>query len=107
MFINALIKKKHDINRVFFYQEGVLNATDLYFFPSDETDIISEWSALAVNFGIELHVCISAGLRRGILSQEEADNHNLRTYNLSAHFHQSGLGVLAEELMTADRAVQF
>ncbi|MDF4652984.1 DsrE family protein, partial [Vibrio parahaemolyticus] len=45
--------------------------------------------------------------RRGIVSEEEANQHGLVQNNLADGFEQAGLGSLAEAMLTQDRVVQF
>ncbi|MFA0521175.1 DsrE family protein, partial [Vibrio sp. 10N.222.55.E8] len=56
---------------------------------------------------ISLETCVAAALRRGVVSSEEAVQHQLSSSNLAAGFTQVGLGSLAEALLTQDRVVQF
>ena len=50
---------------------------------------------------------MAAALRRGVVSQDEANQHNLMQNNLAEGFEQAGLGSLAEAMLTQDRVVQF
>ena len=103
----ALIKKGHTLSRIFFYQDGVHNGSALSSPASDEFDLVSAWQALANEHQVELHTCVAAALRRGIVSSVEAEQNHLPSTNLASGFEQTGLGSLAELLLTADRVLQF
>ncbi|SJL85202.1 sulfurtransferase complex subunit TusD [Vibrio palustris] len=107
LFANAVIQAGHKISRVFFYQDGVLNGSALTVPANDEINIVERWQAFAKDNDIALETCVAAALRRGIVSSEEAKLHQLTSHNLASGFVQSGLGALAEAMLTQDRVVQF
>lgn len=107
LFAKALIDKKHRLHSVFFYQDGVLNGTSLTAPANDEFDIVSAWQCLARDHNVKLETCVAAALRRGVVSNIEANMHHLATSNLATNFEQTGLGRLAEAMLTQDRVVQF
>jgi tRNA 2-thiouridine synthesizing protein D len=92
---------------VFFYLDGVHNASELIVAPQDERDIVSEWAALAASHEIELTVCIAAALKRGILGREEAERYEKPHHNLHPAFTISGLGQLIDAALRCDRVVTF
>lgn len=106
-FASALLAKGHKLSSVFFYREGVLNANQLTAPASDEFDLVRAWGQLAQQHGVTLNVCIAAALRRGVTNKQEAQHQGLPTANLQSGFTLSGLGVLAEALLSCDRIVQF
>lgn len=95
-FCDAALKKGHEIHRVFFYGDGVYNASP----PPDATGhdrgLASCWSHLGTDRGIDLAVCSTAAARRGI-----AVGH------LPAGFRMAGLGQFVEAGIVADRLVVF
>ena len=95
-FAKAAIEKGHEIHRVFFYHDGVNNATKLTQPPQDDRNIVNRWSKLAEEHGVDLVVCVAAALRRGIVDE-----------NLATGFRISGLGQLVESGIQADRLVTF
>jgi|TARA_B100000315_G_scaffold249756_1_gene281476 tRNA 2-thiouridine synthesizing protein D len=95
-FTKAAIEKGHEIVRVFFYHDGVGNANKLADPPSDDRNLVSLWSQLAEEHGVEMVVCVAAAMRRGI-------NDEL----LAAGFKISGLGQLVEAGIIGDRLVTF
>lgn len=106
-FAVALLEKGHQLKSVFFYQEGVTNGSALTVPANDEFDLAGAWRKLAQQHQIRLETCVAAALRRGVVSQEEANQHQLSSHNLAEGFEQAGLGSLAEAMLTQDRVVQF
>ena len=95
-FVKTALAKGHEIQRVFFYNDGVNNATKLTDPPQDDRNIINRWTELAKEHKLDLVVCVAAALRRGI-----------REDNLAAGFRISGLGQLIEMGIQTDRLVTF
>ncbi|WP_281545045.1 sulfurtransferase complex subunit TusD [Grimontia sp. SpTr1] len=106
-FAKVLIEKGHTLTRVFFYQDGVSNASSLTVPANDEFDLVAAWQSLSKESGVELETCVAAALRRGQVSEEEAKQHALTSSNMADSFSQAGLGALSEALLTADRVIQF
>ncbi|PMH46318.1 sulfurtransferase TusD [Vibrio sp. 10N.286.49.B3] len=107
LFAQAVIQKGHKLESVFFYQDGVLNGSAITAPANDEFDLVSAWQALGKKHQVRLETCVAAALRRGIIGEEEAKLHQLKQSNLADGFQQSGLGSLAEALLTQDRVIQF
>lgn len=95
-FAQAILDSPHELVRVFFYCDGVHTANRLAAPANDERNLVRAWSALATDRGVDLVVCIAAGLRRGV-----------REANLAPGFRISGLGQLVEAGILADRLVTF
>ena len=95
-FTKAALEKGHEVPRVFFYYDGVNNANKLSSPQSDDRNLVRLWSELGKEHGIELIVCVAAGLRRGMKEELLADG-----------FTISGLGQLIEAGIAADRLVVF
>ena len=106
-FAQAALQLGHDIQRVFFYMDGVHNGTVLGVPPQDESNIPEQWQTLAHEHNIECVICIAAAARRGVLSQQEADRHEKPAANLATGFELSGLGQLIEAGIDADRLITF
>lgn len=106
-FAKAALAEGHEIACVFFYREGVYNANQLATPASDEFDLVRAWQSLHDENGVALHICVAAALRRGVTDETEARQLGLPTFNLQPGFSLSGLGSLAEAVLTCDRMVQF
>lgn len=97
----SLLKKQQKIS-VFFYQNAVHVANGLNWRPTDELSLSDKWRSLH----IDLPVCVSAALARGITDQDNADRHNLPKTNLESGFRLTGLGELADAMLNADKIIQ-
>lgn len=107
-FSQALVESGHQIDSIFFYREGIGNANQLVSPASDEFDLVRAWQALAEQQSIVLNVCVAAALRRGVIDAQEAElRQALAAANLQPGFVLSGLGTLAEAMLTSDRVIQF
>ncbi|MGX8939855.1 sulfurtransferase complex subunit TusD [Symbiopectobacterium sp. Eva_TO] len=107
LFARALIAQGHSLESVFFYREGVLNASQLTSPANDEFDLTGAWQQLGAMHQVTLNVCVAAALRRGITDCEQARLLELPASNLQPGFSLSGLGELAQSVLTCDRVVQF
>jgi len=107
LFANALLAAGHQLESVFFYREGVLNANQLTAPASDEFDLVRAWQTLSQTQGVALNICVAAALRRGVTDQQEASRLALPGANLPPGFTLAGLGALAEALLRCERMVQF
>jgi tRNA 2-thiouridine synthesizing protein D len=96
LFCRAAIEAGQQIERVFFYHDGVNNATKLTEPPQDDRNVVARWTRLAEEHGVDLVVCVAAALRRGIVES-----------NLAPGFRISGLGQLVESAIQSDRLVVF
>jgi len=106
-FTKAALAKGHEIFRVFFYHDGVNNATRLTTPPQDDRNIINRWSKLAEEHKLDMVVCVAAAQRRGIVDEGEAKRNGKDATNLAPGFRISGLGQLIEAGIQADRTVVF
>jgi tRNA 2-thiouridine synthesizing protein D len=106
-FAKAAIAKGHEIFRVFFYHDGVNNATDYAVPPQDDRNITENWIKLAEENNIDMVVCIAAAQRRGLLDANEAERQGKRGDNIAPTFRISGLGQLVEAGIEADRLLTF
>lgn len=106
-FAKAALAAGHTIQRVFFYQEGVMLANALSCPPQDEINLTKEWQTLAAAHQLELTVCVAAALKRGILDAKEAARFGLAHHNLAKGFTLTGLGQLVDGMANADRTVTF
>jgi tRNA 2-thiouridine synthesizing protein D len=106
-FAVAALNQGHSLHRVFFYQDGVHNATNLAAPPQDEFNLQHAWQLLAKDHNIDFVVCIAAALRRGILDENEAKRYDKSSHNIAQEFTISGLGQLVEAAVISDRLISF
>jgi len=96
LFCVAALARGHEVQRVFFYHDGVNNASRFTEPPQDDRNVVARWSRLAADHKVDLVVCVAAGLRRGLVAD-----------TLAAGFRISGLGQLIDSGIKADRLVTF
>jgi tRNA 2-thiouridine synthesizing protein D len=106
-FTKAVLAKGHEVFRVFFYHDGVNNATRLTTPPQDDRNIVNRWSKLAEEHNLDMVVCVAAAQRRGIVDEGEMKRNGKDATNLAPGFRISGLGQLIEAGIQADRLVVF
>jgi tRNA 2-thiouridine synthesizing protein D len=106
-FIKSALSKGHEIFRVFFYHDGVNNATRLAIPPQDDRNINEQWIALQKEHNLDLVVCIAAAQRRGMIDEDEMKRQGKDASNLSEGFRISGLGQLIEAGIESDRLIVF
>lgn len=106
-FAKAVLAQGHEIFRVFFYHDGVNNATRLTTPPQDDRNIVDRWSKLAQGSELDMVVCVAAAQRRGIVDDGEMKRNGKDATNLAPGFRISGLGQLIEAGIQADRLVVF
>lgn len=107
LFAKSALEMGHEIIRIFFYQDGVYNTNTFNSPASDEYDITQAWRSLATEYDLQLVNCVSAALRRGIISETEANENQLSHWNMQAPFIMGGLGELVTGIEKADRVVSF
>ncbi|TRX56886.1 sulfurtransferase complex subunit TusD [Thalassomonas sp. M1454] len=101
-FAQTLIAQEHVITGVFFYHDGVMNANQLVQTPSDELNLMVAWQEFNQQTNTPLHLCITAGERRGLTDSND-DQYN---HNIAPNFTISGLGELVVLTSQADKVVQ-
>ncbi|MCG8425877.1 MAG: sulfurtransferase complex subunit TusD [Chromatiales bacterium] len=106
-FTKAVLEKGHEVFRVFFYHDGVNNATNLTTPPQDDRHVVNRWSELAKEHDLDLVVCVAAAQRRGIVDEGEAKRNSKDAENIADGFRISGLGQLIEAGIQSDRVVVF
>lgn len=106
-FAHTAVSRGHSINRVFFLDEGTTTGSSVAVFPQDEEDRLQPWLDLAEQHGVELVLCISSALKRGMLDDTEANRYERAAGTVHPAFEISGLGQLIDATDNADRLVTF
>ncbi|MDN3639726.1 sulfurtransferase complex subunit TusD [Simiduia curdlanivorans] len=106
-FACALVAAGHRVSRIFFYGDGVYQASLLQQPPQGSSPIHQRWVKFSEANNTELVVCIAAALKRGICDAQEAERYNLATSNLAQGFNLSGLGQLVDATVNTDRLITF
>ncbi|KRB01834.1 sulfurtransferase [Pseudomonas sp. Root68] len=107
LFAQAALAGRHEIVRLFFYQDGVYNASASVVTPQDELDLPRQWHAFVSDHQLDGVVCIAAALRRGVLNEEEARRYQREAVAVGAPWELSGLGQLHDAAQDADRLICF
>ena len=75
--------------------------------PQDEDSLIQPWINLAEQRAVELIVCISSALKRGMLDASEAERYDKPGATLHPAFSISGLRQLVDARINSDRMITF
>ena len=102
-FAKNAIAIGHNINTIFFYMDGVINANPYIKPPQNEFNIYQHFQTLTNNdkSNIDKIICVSAGVRRGITKDIIS---NLAINN---EFQIGGLGKLIDAINKNDRYILF
>ncbi|MDX9664158.1 sulfurtransferase complex subunit TusD [Pseudomonas sp. P5_152] len=107
LFAQAALAGGHQIVRLFFYQDGVYNASSSVVTPQDEQDVALQWRTFVSAHQLDGVVCIAAALRRGVLDETEAKRYQRSAIDVDAPWQLSGLGQLHDAVQDADRLICF
>ncbi len=99
---------------VFFYANGATTANGFRWQSADQINIGRQWSQLAKEYGLELAVCVSTALARGVTDEDNGKRHELigngNANNISSNiangFRLVGLSELVMK-MSSHKVVQF
>ena len=106
-FARGALARGHRIHRVFFLDDGAAVGAAGAVFPQDEENPLELWTALAATHSLELVLCVSSALRRGMLDTGEAARHERGTATIHRAFTITGLGQLVDAWTCSERLVTF
>lgn len=106
-FAQALIRKGHSIEQVFFYHDGVYAGSSLTMPEQAERNITKNWAEFARLNELELVVCSHSAMKRGILDGQIARQAGHAHSNLNPQFKLAGLGQFVDAVSKSDRMVSF
>ena len=106
-FCESLLQQGHQLNRVFFYHEGVLAGLNSRVVPQDEVDVVQRWLELKEQYAFELAICIANALKRGVINDSEQKRYNKPAATLQSEFELVGLGQLIDGIAHSDRYIEF
>lgn len=92
---------------VFFYGDGAYTASRLLWQTADVPSISDEWVKLSKQHNLDLPVCVSTALARGITDVDNANRHGLNGDNLRTPFRLVGLSELALRIDDGATVIQF
>ncbi len=102
-FAQTLLAKGHQIEQIFFFQQGVTLGNAFVNPANDEFHLQKAWQQLSQTYSVPLHLCISAAQRRGIV--EQLSSNNQQQNNLAEGFILAGLGEFNKAVLQADRLI--
>jgi tRNA 2-thiouridine synthesizing protein D len=106
-YADAAVTLGHELNRVFFYDEGALNGTLSSIPPQDEDHRTRRWAELKQRSGCELVLCIASALKRGMLDTTEATRYEQPGATIHPAFELGGLGLLVDASAKSERLITF
>jgi len=106
-FSKSLLQQGHEIYRLFFFGDGVHNASRLTVVAQDEQNIQKEWDTLINQHDIDSVACVSSAIKRGIVDQTEAQRYELAAASSNPSSEIAGLGQLIDATLHSDRVVNF
>ncbi|EEX50696.1 sulfurtransferase complex subunit TusD [Pasteurella dagmatis] len=102
-FAKTLLAQGHQLNQVFFFQDGVTHGNVLVYPANDEFNLQKAWQELAQIYQFPLHLCVAAAQRRGIV--DKLTSADRKSENLAPHFVLAGLGEFTKAALEADRVI--
>ena len=107
LFAQAVINRGHTLHRVFFMDEGVHAGTNNHVMPQDENNPVDLWVELADQHNVDLVLCVSSAIKRGLLDSSEAQRYEKGSATIHPAFVISGLGQLVDATAVSDRLITF
>ena len=107
LFAQALLGRGHALERVFFMDEGSFAGSVNRVSPQDEPDPMELWAELGKAHGLDLVLCVSSAIRRGLLDTAEATRYEKMAATIHPAFVVSGLGQLVDAASKSDRLITF
>jgi tRNA 2-thiouridine synthesizing protein D len=87
--------------------EGTFSGASNCVLPQDEGDPLELWLDLSQQNEIDLVLCISSALKRGLLDETEAQRYEKPAATVHPAFVISGLGQLVDAAAKSDRLITF
>ncbi len=106
-FAEAVLRGGHRIHRIFFFADGVHNASRLTVVSRDEANLQKLWGQLIREHDLDATVCVSSAIYRGLVDEEQAARHELPAFSLHSEFSIAGLGQLIDACLQSGRTVSF
>lgn len=106
-FTKALLEQGHEVYRLFFFGDGVHNASRLTVVGQDDTNWQQQWESLIELQNLDSVVCVSSAIKRGVIDETESERYELDAVSLADSSEISGLGQLIDATINSDRVVNF
>jgi tRNA 2-thiouridine synthesizing protein D len=106
-FAVSVLARGHSIHRVFFLDDGVFAGASSLVLPQDESSTVERWVELHDRHSIDLVLCVSSALKRGLVDSAEAKRYELESATAHPAFEISGMGQLVDTCNACDRLITF
>ncbi len=110
-FAEALVDQGHEIYRLFFFNEGVLNGAALPQAKSagaSSSSPLERWQGLIQKHELDAVVCVTSAQKRGIVPGDANQNSAGANYlSVAEGFTIGGLGQLIDATVNSDRIITF
>ena len=106
-FARTVLEQGHEIYRLFFFSDGVHNASCLSVVPQDEVNLQQQWDGLIRDYQLDSVVCVTSAIKRGIVDRQESERHELAAASMYDSSEIAGLGQLIDAAVCSDRVVNF
>lgn len=106
-FAKAALESGHSIYRIFFFRDGIHNASTFSVSPQDENNISAAWQHFCGEQQLDAVICVSAAIKRGVLDAAESQRWQRSGANAAQQMSIGGLGLLTEAIIHSDRVVTF
>ncbi|MFT6052870.1 MAG: tRNA 2-thiouridine synthesizing protein D [Halioglobus sp.] len=106
-FAVSVLARGHSIHRVFFLDDGVFAGASSLVLPQDESSTVERWVELHDRHSIDLVLCVSSALKRGLVDSAEAKRYELESATAHPAFEISGMGQLVDTCNDCDRLITF
>lgn len=108
-FIQKFFQNPHNPAKlhIFLYGEAVLLANRLTWLSADIPNPSKNLQTFAKAYQLNIQVCVTTALTRGVVDAENAKRHSLNGDNLAENFELVGLGELAMHLHQSTKLYQF
>jgi tRNA 2-thiouridine synthesizing protein D len=89
-FCEAATSLGHRVDQVFFYQQGVQQGNTDVQSGAGEKRLLEQWIAFSEQTKTPLNICVTASIKRGLISEEDAKELHLNS-NLHKAFNAVGM----------------
>jgi tRNA 2-thiouridine synthesizing protein D len=106
-FTRAALRKGHQIQCIFFLNDGALNGSAIISKHEENFSLITGWQDISDSLDISMLLCVSSGSKKGVINQQQAKRLGISGSTIASGFEIAGLGALTEAIVRSDRVVTF
>lgn len=106
-FAEAVVSQGHNIYRLFFFNDGVLNGVALESGTGTEPPLWQRWQRLVQAHNLDAVVCVTSAKKRGVVGQDATQSPDSPCLPVADGFTIGGLGQLIDAAVNADRMITF